>query len=696
MEVFGLGLKIKEEGAATVEAAIKRLGAELAKTALTVGGLGVAFNKLITNTSEAQFASAQLEATIRATGGVAGQTAGALQEQASALQRVTSYGDDAIIGMQSLLLSFTKIRGEVFTNAVPVILDLATALRMDLASAAMMVGKALNDPANGLDALGRKGIKFSEAQKQVIADLVKTGEVAQAQTAILTALQGSFAGSAEAARNTLGGALQALNEAFNDLFEITTENTSVVVAMINKLTSALLTVNNSMETVKGVAIALGGVLLGAFSGKIVLAINVLIGRIIAVQMANLAAAGAAGVNSTALVTLMTAANLTAAAFTRLWAAIGGPLGATIAAVVAGFAVLNTTLNKRQKAIEDADAADQERFEKEMARIKAERQAKEDAEKQRIENAKAAVEADRKRIASLIEYNGLLPVNARNLTQLQGIERTLQTELNSANISLERRIELMRQMQTLQPLLAETQTLAGQKSFKATQEKYGVATVPGIDLQAIAAQITPTDITAFIAKVVEQIREASRVASETIQETIATDISNALINGIMTGIEQAVAAGNIGAGFKAMTSMLLAGVGDAMIKFGMSTAAFAKFMKKIKDSLMTLNPEAGLAMSLALIGAGAALKGAARSMFGGQGGGAAFSTASFGGGGFGGGAGAMTLPTTQLIFGNTSATTAAGMQPRQSMNVTVIGPNDPSAQRAIQELMTKANSRGRIG
>jgi len=29
-------------------------------------------------------------------------------------------------------------------------------------------------------------------------------------------------------------------------------------------------------------------------------------------------------------------------------------------------------------------------------------------------------------------------------------------------------------------------------------------------------------------------------------------------------------------------------------------------------------------------------------------------------------------------------------------VTVIGPNDPSAQRAIQELMTKANSRGRVG
>lgn len=196
-----------------------------------------------------------------------------------------------------------------------------------------------------------------------------------------------------------------------------------------------------------------------------------------------------------------------------------------------------------------------------------------------------------------------------------------------------------------------------------------------------------------------LSEANRMAAElaiNLQQTFQDNIGNALVGGIVGGIEQAVASGNISQGFKAMTSMMLAGIGDAMIKFGTATAAFSKFMKGIKDKLATLQPEASLAMSIALIGAGAVLKGAARGMFGGQSGGAAFSTASFGGASFGGGAGAMTLPTTQLVFGNTSATTAAGMQPRQPMNVTVIGPNDPTAQRTIQELMVKANSRGRIG
>ena len=60
------------------------------------------------------------------------------------------------------------------------------------------------------------------------------------------------------------------------------------------------------------------------------------------------------------------------------------------------------------------------------------------------------------------------------------------------------------------------------------------------------------------------------------------------------------------------------------------------------------------------------------------------------------AGTMAAPAQQIIFGATSATTAAGMQPRSSTNVTIIGPNDPSAQRAMQELLAKANSRGRVG
>jgi hypothetical protein len=50
----------------------------------------------------------------------------------------------------------------------------------------------------------------------------------------------------------------------------------------------------------------------------------------------------------------------------------------------------------------------------------------------------------------------------------------------------------------------------------------------------------------------------------------------------------------------------------------------------------------------------------------------------------------------MTFGSTTANMASSsVNAMAPMNITVIGPNDPTAQRAIQELMTKANRRGSV-
>jgi hypothetical protein len=216
----------------------------------------------------------------------------------------------------------------------------------------------------------------------------------------------------------------------------------------------------------------------------------------------------------------------------------------------------------------------------------------------------------------------------------------------------------------------------------------ITPAPAFDLSKIQAAIPQaTGI------VLDSSNKAAQDMANQMRTTFQDSVGAALVGGIVAGIEQAVASGSIGEGFRALGSMMLAGLGDAMIRFGMASEAFAGLMQTIMTSLGNLLPGGALAASIAMIGIGAALKGTARGMFGKQGGGAAFSVGSFGGGG-GGLAGS--LPTTQLIFGQTSATTAAGMTPRQSNNITIIGPNDPSAQRAIQELLSKADSRGRVG
>lgn len=181
--------------------------------------VGAAIASIVRATSEAQRSFAQLEATVKSTGGVAGFAAPELAKMSQELQGVTTFADDAVQSMQAVLLTFTRVRGNEFRAAQEAVLDMATLLGTDLRSAAIQVGKALNDPVKGITSLSRAGVQFSDSQKQTINDLVSTGQVAAAQRVILKELEVQFGGSARAARNTFGGALTAVKNAFGDLLE---------------------------------------------------------------------------------------------------------------------------------------------------------------------------------------------------------------------------------------------------------------------------------------------------------------------------------------------------------------------------------------------------------------------------------------------------------------------------------------------
>lgn len=183
---------------------------------------GAGFSKIVQATIEAEEATAKLEQTLKSTGGVSGFTSKQLQQVAGELQRVTAFGDDAVVAMQAVLLTFTNVRGDQFTAATEAVLDLSTALNMDLQSAALLVGKALNDPVMGATALQRSGIQLNESQKELIKTLVETGEVAKAQEIIIRELGVQFGGQARAIRDTFGGALKSVQNAFGDLLEVNT------------------------------------------------------------------------------------------------------------------------------------------------------------------------------------------------------------------------------------------------------------------------------------------------------------------------------------------------------------------------------------------------------------------------------------------------------------------------------------------
>ena len=177
-------------------------------------------NTYLKNSMEAQKAETQLNAVLKSTGYAAGLTANEIKSLASQMQDLTAFGDDEVLSMQNVLLTFKNIKGDLFKDATMAVLDLSTAMDMDLKSAALQVGKALNDPKVGLTALQRAGITFSDSQKQVIKKLQETGKYAEAQRLIIKELESQFGGSAEKATKNFGGALSQLKNKFGDLFEI--------------------------------------------------------------------------------------------------------------------------------------------------------------------------------------------------------------------------------------------------------------------------------------------------------------------------------------------------------------------------------------------------------------------------------------------------------------------------------------------
>lgn len=186
---------------------------------IALAGLGAAVGGAIANINESDTAIAQLEAVLRSTAGAAGLSRQAILDQATALSKMTTFGDEAVLTGQNLLLTFTNIKGPVMQEATKAMLDMSQALGQDTKSSAIQLGKALNDPIAGVTALRKVGVSFTEAQQDQIKALVDSGKTMDAQRLILKELNMEFGGSAEAAGKTFGGQLAILKNQLGEVLE---------------------------------------------------------------------------------------------------------------------------------------------------------------------------------------------------------------------------------------------------------------------------------------------------------------------------------------------------------------------------------------------------------------------------------------------------------------------------------------------
>lgn len=168
---------------------------------------------------EAAAAEKKLETVLKSTGNATGFTTAQLKEMAAAMQRLTTFEDDTVVGAEAVIASFTNIRGDNFKRTLETAADMAAFFKEDLTSSAEGLARAINDPIRGMQLLTRQGVVFTDSQQATIKAMVEAGNVAGAQALMLDKLSERYKGQAVAAAQTFGGQLAQMKNQLGDVGE---------------------------------------------------------------------------------------------------------------------------------------------------------------------------------------------------------------------------------------------------------------------------------------------------------------------------------------------------------------------------------------------------------------------------------------------------------------------------------------------
>ena len=243
-----------------------------AAAAAGIVGVGSLFKSVASEGEKFETAMLKINAIIKATGGAAGKTGEELRESARALALNTLESTEGVLAAQQRLLTFRKITGDVFDRTIAVSADLAAAMGQDLSGASVMLGRALEDPVRGVTALTRTGTVFTDQQKEMIKTLVESGELQKAQTFILKELEDQYGGTAVAAAQGYGGALDTLGQRQQEFLLAINETlgiTDALAAAVNGIANVFKLLTENIKRVISYIAATAIAAMFAFRGAIV-------------------------------------------------------------------------------------------------------------------------------------------------------------------------------------------------------------------------------------------------------------------------------------------------------------------------------------------------------------------------------------------------------------------------------------------
>jgi hypothetical protein len=216
-------VKVRVDGKETASGVFKKVALSIAAVTAAVVGMVKVFKTWTAAATVQEDAIVALDSALIPLGEAAAGVSRRLQEQASALQKVTKFGDETIIKGQALIASFTKNEEEI-KKATAAAIDLSAAVGIDLNAAFLLMGKAAKGETSTLSRYGvilDKGIpqteKFAEALRLVNEQFGgRAAEVAK-----------SYSGVTQQISNAYGDLLEKLGEAFIKNKEVLASMTSI-------------------------------------------------------------------------------------------------------------------------------------------------------------------------------------------------------------------------------------------------------------------------------------------------------------------------------------------------------------------------------------------------------------------------------------------------------------------------------------
>ena len=193
-----------------VGARIGNVARSAAKAAAVITGLGTALAtvfgaKAVRAAQVQEDAVNALNSALTITKNAGLEASQGIQEYAAELQKVTRFGDEAIIQNAALIQSLGDLDEKGLKRATTAAADLASALRIDLASASVLVGKAA---AGEVGSFSRYGLVIK-----------KGADNAETFARALEGIESKFGGAAARDVQTYSGAVDQLSNAYGDVWE---------------------------------------------------------------------------------------------------------------------------------------------------------------------------------------------------------------------------------------------------------------------------------------------------------------------------------------------------------------------------------------------------------------------------------------------------------------------------------------------